>query len=92
MGRMVASLHIKYVCRWRQRFYSEHLSSNNLTEDQRCQFSRKLKIRPHDLEHHVNDMLLFAKSGQQSTLADVDADDLMNIPNKVSNIRARSSY
>ncbi|KXS34124.1 MULTISPECIES: PAS domain-containing sensor histidine kinase [Idiomarina] len=79
MGRMVASLaHQIRTPLATALLYSEHLSSNNLTEDQRCQFSRKLKTRLHDLEHHVNDMLLFAKSGQQSTLADVDADDLVN--------------
>ncbi|PYE31012.1 PAS/PAC sensor signal transduction histidine kinase [Idiomarina fontislapidosi] len=78
MGRMVASLaHQIRTPLATALLYAEHLSTSNLDTEKRVNFSGKLKARLHDLEHHVNDMLLFAKSGQQSTLSNVSANKLM---------------
>ncbi len=78
MGRMVASLaHQIRTPLATALLYAEHLSTSNLDAQQRVNFSSKLKARLHDLEHHVNDMLLFAKSGQQSTLSHVRSNQLM---------------
>ncbi|MAD53729.1 MULTISPECIES: PAS domain-containing sensor histidine kinase [unclassified Idiomarina] len=78
MGRMVASLaHQIRTPLSTALLYAEHLSTSHLDAAQRVNFSSKLKTRLHDLEHHVNDMLLFAKSGQKSTLADIDSNQLM---------------
>lgn len=66
MGRMVASLaHQIRTPLSAAMLYAQNLCRDNLPLPQRQKFSGKLSARLHDLEHQVNDMLLFAKSGEQ---------------------------
>lgn len=48
--------------------YAANLASGNLTDQARDRFSSKLQSRLKDLESQVNDMLLFAKSGEQQVV------------------------
>lgn len=66
MGRMVASLaHQIRTPLSAAMLYAENLCRDSLPQPQRQKFSSKLTSRLHDLEQQVNDMLLFAKSGEQ---------------------------
>ncbi|RUO24503.1 PAS domain-containing sensor histidine kinase [Aliidiomarina minuta] len=66
MGRMVASLaHQIRTPLSAAMLYAENLRRDKLPSAQREKFSRKLTDRLQDLEQQVNDMLLFAKSGEQ---------------------------
>ncbi|TRY30961.1 PAS domain-containing sensor histidine kinase [Aliiglaciecola sp. M165] len=48
--------------------YASNLASNQLSDAARQRFSEKLSLRLKDLETQVNDMLLFAKSGEQQVV------------------------
>lgn len=66
MGRMVASLaHQIRTPLSAAMLYAENLCRDSLPLPQRQKFSKKLTSRLQDLEQQVNDMLLFAKSGEQ---------------------------
>ncbi|RUO28009.1 PAS domain-containing sensor histidine kinase [Aliidiomarina sedimenti] len=66
MGRMVASLaHQIRTPLSAAMLYAQNLCRDNLPLVQRTKFSSKLSARLQDLEQQVNDMLLFAKSGEQ---------------------------
>jgi two-component system sensor histidine kinase FlrB len=66
MGRMVASLaHQIRTPLSAAMLYAENLCRDSLPQPQRQKFSKKLTSRLQDLEQQVNDMLLFAKSGEQ---------------------------
>ncbi|WJG10604.1 ATP-binding protein [Aliiglaciecola sp. LCG003] len=58
--------------------YASNLASNKLTDAARTRFSEKLILRLKDLESQVNDMLLFAKSGEQQVVQSLDIDTLFN--------------
>lgn len=49
--------------------YAANLTNRNLNENDKQRFSEKLKSRLGDLESQVNDMLLFAKSGEQPVVS-----------------------
>ncbi len=78
LGRMVASLaHQIRTPLSAALLYASNLASHSLLAEQRQRFSEKLLSRLHDLEHQVNDMLLFAKSGEQQIVSEVSMQGLM---------------
>lgn len=69
MGRMVAALaHQVRTPLSAAMLYADNLKDPRLVESQRLPFLNKLSARLSTLEHQVNDMLLFAKSGEQQVL------------------------
>ncbi len=56
--------------------YASNLASDKLTEHARERFSQKLIDRLKDLESQVNDMLLFAKSGDQQVVETICINEL----------------
>lgn len=78
MGRMVAALaHQVRTPLSAAMLYTDNLKSPRLPEGQRLPFLEKLSSRLQTLEHHVNDMLLFAKSGDQQVLQTFSLAELM---------------
>src|SRR5690554_5965605 len=66
MGRMVASLaHQIRTPLSAALLYAENLGRDDLSLSQQQKFSHKVTDRLKDLEQQVNDMLLYAKSGEQ---------------------------
>lgn len=77
LGRMVASLaHQVRTPLSSAMLYASNLGSPNLPTATRERFQSKLVDRLHDLEKQVNDMLLFAKGGDNKV---VDAFSLQNL-------------
>ncbi|WP_198674480.1 sensor histidine kinase [Idiomarina tyrosinivorans] len=69
MGKMVASLaHQIRTPLSAAMLYAHNLKLPQVTDEKRQQFVDKLQNRLQTLEHQVNDMLLFAKSGDQPVL------------------------
>ncbi|NLS13224.1 PAS domain-containing protein [Vibrio sp. SM6] len=69
LGRMVASLaHQVRTPLSSAMLYASNLSAPNLPSATRDRFQTKLMDRLHDLEKQVNDMLLFAKGGDNKVL------------------------
>lgn len=69
LGRMVASLaHQVRTPLSSAMLYASNLASPNLNEATRSRFQVKLVDRLHDLEKQVNDMLLFAKGGDNKVV------------------------
>ncbi|WP_407704967.1 sensor histidine kinase [Thalassotalea hakodatensis] len=58
--------------------YGANLKSKQLQTTERDNFQEKLMSRLSDLEQTVNDMLLFAKSGQQQVVSSLSANALVN--------------
>lgn len=58
--------------------YAANLTNTNLTATARESFSNKLKLRLHELESQVNDMLLFAKSGEQQVVEPISINELLD--------------
>ncbi len=58
--------------------YGANLKNKKLQPDARENFQDKLMSRLQDLEQQVNDMLLFAKSGQQQVVEPISVNDLVN--------------
>lgn len=56
--------------------YAANLGSSNLREPDREKFSAKLQSRLRELESQVNDMLLFAKSGEKQVVHPFSIHDL----------------
>jgi two-component system sensor histidine kinase FlrB len=78
LGKMVASLaHQIRTPLSAAMLYAANLSNNTLGKDARQQFSDKLLSRLRDLESQVNDMLLFAKSGNEQVVSDLSLNSLM---------------
>lgn len=78
MGRMVASLaHQIRTPLAAAMLYAQNLCRDNLPLIQRQKFSSKLSARLHDLEQQVNDMLLFAKSGDQLPVERMQLNDVL---------------
>lgn len=66
LGRMVASLaHQIRTPLSAAMLYGSNLSNENLPEAARSRFQSKMMARLADLENQVNDMLLFARNGEQ---------------------------
>lgn len=66
LGRMVATLaHQVRTPLASATLYAGHLADPGLSAQARERFAGKLQARLADLEHQVNDMLLFARSGHQ---------------------------
>lgn len=78
LGKMVASLaHQIRTPLSAAMLYAANLSSGDLVKESRQRFSDKLLSRLRDLEGQVNDMLLFAKSGNEQVLADISLEEMM---------------
>ncbi|GAL06898.1 flagellar sensor histidine kinase FleS [Photobacterium aphoticum] len=79
LGHMVASLaHQVRTPLSSAMLYAANLSSPNLTQPTRERFQSKLVDRLHDLEKQVNDMLLFAKGGDNKVVAPFSLETLLN--------------
>lgn len=80
MGRMVASLaHQIRTPLSAAMLYAQNLCRESLPNKQREKFSRKLSDRLLDLEQQVNDMLLFAKSGEQLPVEKLQLNDVLSV-------------
>lgn len=78
LGRMVSKLaHQIRTPLSAAMLYGANLSNENLPENAKSSFQEKLMSRLEDLEQQVNDMLLFAKSGNQQVVTTVDLNDLI---------------
>ena len=78
LGKMVASLaHQIRTPLSAAMLYAANLASSDLPQESRRRFSEKLLSRLRDLEGQVNDMLLFAKSGNEQVLTDISLEDMM---------------
>ena len=78
LGRMVSKLaHQIRTPLSAAMLYGANLSNENLPENAKYSFQEKLMSRLEDLEQQVNDMLLFAKSGNQQVVTTVDVNDLI---------------
>jgi two-component system sensor histidine kinase FlrB len=78
LGKMVASLaHQIRTPLSAAILYAANLSNNTLNKTSREKFSNKLVSRLRDLESQVNDMLLFAKSGDEQVVTEISLHSLM---------------
>lgn len=78
LGRMVASLaHQIRTPLSAAMLYAANLSSSRLNSEKRTSFVNKLTSRLSDLEKQVNDMLMFAKSGENQVLEQVSMQQLL---------------
>jgi two-component system sensor histidine kinase FlrB len=78
LGKMVASLaHQVRTPLSAAMLYADHLGNQNLKAHSRDKFHTKLMSRLQDLETQVNDMLLFAKSGEQQVVEKVSMQQLL---------------
>lgn len=78
LGRMVASLaHQIRTPLSAAMLYSANLANGRLKPEQRGSFVKKLSSRLSDLEKQVNDMLMFAKSGENQVLEQVSLQQLL---------------
>lgn len=78
LGRMVSKLaHQIRTPLSAAMLYGANLSNKKLTDTARENFQNKLVSRLQDLEQQVNDMLLFAKSGQQAVVEPVNVNHLI---------------
>jgi two-component system sensor histidine kinase FlrB len=78
LGKMVASLaHQIRTPLSAAMLYAANLSNNTLQKTSREKFSNKLVSRLRDLESQVNDMLLFAKSGDEQVITEISLYSLM---------------
>jgi two-component system, sensor histidine kinase FlrB len=79
LGRMVASLaHQIRTPLSAAMLYAANLSNNKLKNEQKSNFVNKLSSRLNDLESQVNDMLMFAKSGENQVLEQVSLQQLLS--------------
>lgn len=78
LGRMVASLaHQIRTPLSAAMLYAANLSNSRLKTETRVSFVNKLTSRLSDLEKQVNDMLMFAKSGENQVLEQVSLQQLL---------------
>lgn len=79
MGRMVASLaHQIRTPLSAALLYAESLGRDDLNVNQQQKFASRVTDRLKDLEQQVNDMLLYAKSGEQQPVARVSLSELLH--------------
>ena len=87
LGRMVSTLaHQIRTPLSSAMLYSANLKNNKLSDESRSDFQDKLSSRLHDLEQQVNDMLLFAKSGDQQVVEPLSINHVLK--NSVQSIDA----
>ena len=78
LGKMVASLaHQIRTPLSAAILYASNLTQAGVADDKRRKFSDRLLDRLHELEAQVNDMLLFAKSGDQQIVTEIDVSGLI---------------
>lgn len=78
LGKMVATLaHQIRTPLSAAILYASNLSSGKLQNQARQNFSEKLQARLHELESQVNDMLLFAKSGENNVVEPLNINTLL---------------
>lgn len=78
LGRMVASLaHQVRTPLSSAMLYASHLGTPNLPPSTHARFQSKLMDRLHDLEKQVNDMLLFAKGGDNRVVNSFSVESLV---------------
>lgn len=78
MGNMVASLaHQIRTPLSAAILYAQNLKQGTISAMKQQRFSEKLLSRLHSLEQQVNDMLLFAKSGEQPMLEELNTNSLI---------------
>lgn len=72
--------------------YAANLANKNITETAKASFSTKLQCRLQELESQVNDMLLFAKSGEQQVVQNITLGELLDdISNASENMITQSN-
>lgn len=77
LGKMVASLaHQIRTPLSAAMLYASNLTRKSLPQDAMTQFAGKLGDRLQELENQVNDMLLFAKSGEEQVVSSLTLEDL----------------
>jgi two-component system sensor histidine kinase FlrB len=77
LGKMVASLaHQIRTPLSAAMLYASHLTRKGLAPEAQTQFANKLSDRLKELESQVNDMLLFAKSGEEQVVAQIGLAEL----------------
>ena len=78
LGKMVASLaHQIRTPLSAAMLYASNLTRKGLGEEAQTQFANKLSDRLKELESQVNDMLLFAKSGEEQVVTNISLSDLL---------------
>ena len=78
LGKMVASLaHQIRTPLSAAMLYASNLTRKGLGEEAQNQFANKLTDRLKELESQVNDMLLFAKSGEEQVVSNISLSDLL---------------
>ncbi len=79
LGKMVASLaHQIRTPLSAAMLYASNLTRKGLTQQAQSEFACKLSDRLKELESQVNDMLLFAKSGEEQVVCDITLQELFN--------------
>ncbi|WP_220721087.1 sensor histidine kinase [Agarivorans litoreus] len=79
LGNMVASLaHQIRTPLSAAMLYGSNLSNKTLSDNARDNFQNKMMARLNDLETQVNDMLLFAKSGEKMVVSQVSAQQIID--------------
>nr|WP_241664400.1 ATP-binding protein [Ningiella ruwaisensis] len=88
LGKMVASLaHQVRTPLSSAMLYAENIKSVQPNDSMSSRFSEKLILRLKDLEAQVNDMLLFAKSGDNQIVKSMTSSDVINA--SVHNLEAQ---
>jgi two-component system sensor histidine kinase FlrB len=86
LGKMVASLaHQIRTPLSAAMLYASNLTRKNLPEHSQEQFANKLTDRLKELESQVNDMLLFAKSGEEQVVTTLTLDALLDAVETTAN-------
>ena len=79
LGKMVASLaHQIRTPLSAAMLYASNLTRKGLPHQAQSEFACKLSDRLKELERQVNDMLLFAKSGEEQVVCDITLQELFN--------------
>ncbi|GGB10439.1 sensor histidine kinase [Agarivorans gilvus] len=79
LGKMVASLaHQIRTPLSAAMLYGSNLANKTLSDKARENFQGKMMARLNDLETQVNDMLLFAKSGEKMVVSDVSVEQIID--------------
>jgi two-component system sensor histidine kinase FlrB len=78
LGKMVASLaHQLRTPLSAATLYAANLLNPTISDESREQFCHKLQSRLKDLESQINDMLMFAKSGEEQVVSELSLRSLM---------------
>ncbi|MDP4528343.1 ATP-binding protein [Alkalimonas delamerensis] len=79
LGKMMATLaHQIRTPLSSAMLYAENLTNQRLNQDAKGVFQQKLVARLQDLEQQVNDMLLFARSGNEASVSCIEVEALLN--------------